>query len=57
METLNKYLHCYNFINKQRILNNKSPAEKVIDWFQKDKTLFKDSFTPSSYNLSSPDKV
>ena len=56
METLNKYLHCYNFINKQRVLYNKSPSAVVIDWFQKDRTIFKDSFNPSSYNLPSPDK-
>ncbi len=54
METLNKYLRCYNFINKQRVLNNKSPSAVVLDWYQKDKSIFKDSFNPSSYNLPSP---
>ena len=55
MDTLNKYLRCYNFVNKQRVLNNKSPADKVLYWFQKDKTIFKDSFNPLSYNLLHPD--
>jgi len=55
MDTLNKYLRCYNFVNKQRVLNNKSPADKVLDWFQKDKTIFKDSFNPLYYNLPSSD--
>ncbi len=65
METLNKYLHCYNFINNQRVLNNKisfllwtlnnkSPSAVILDCFQKDKSLFKDSFNPSSYNLLHP---
>lgn len=50
MKTLNKYLHCYNYINKQRGSNNKIPPETVINRFQKDKSIFKDPFITSNYN-------
>jgi len=45
---------------KHRITQNEAffrikyptPAEKVKDWYEKDRILFKDNFDISSYNLS-----
>jgi len=54
-QTLDYYLRCYNFFNKQKGLRYKTPAEKVKDWYEKDRTLFKDNFNIDYYNLSQPD--
>jgi len=37
-------------------LGYKTPVEKVKDWYEKDRKLFKDNFDIDSYNLSQPDK-
>jgi len=54
-QTLEYYLRCYNFFNKQKSLGYKTPIEKVKDWYEKDRKLFKDNFDIDSYNLSQPD--
>jgi len=36
-------------------LGYKTPAEKVKDWYEKDRKLFKDNFDIDSYNLAQPD--
>jgi len=54
-QALEYYLRCYNFFNKQKNLGYKTPAEKVKDWYEKDRKLFKDNFDIDSYNLSQPD--
>jgi len=50
------YLRCYNFFNKQKNLGYKTPAEKVKDWYEKDRKLFKDNFDIDSYNLAQPNR-
>jgi len=37
---------------KQKSLGYKTPVEKVRDWYEKDRKLFKDNFDIDSYNLS-----
>ncbi len=54
-ETLEKYLICYNYRNKQRVLNNRSPSEMVLEWYHKNPLLFKDDFDASQHNLLIPD--
>jgi len=54
-QALEYYLRCYNFFNKQKNSGYKTPAEKVKDWYGKDRKLFKDNFDIDSYNLSQPD--
>jgi len=54
-QALDYYLRCYNFFHKQKGLGYKTPAEKVKDWYEKDRKLFKDNFNIDSYNLSQPD--
>jgi len=51
-QALDYYLRCYNFFNKQKGLGYKTPAEKVKEWYGKDRKLFKDNFDINSYNLS-----
>jgi len=43
-----------NFFNKQKSLGYKTSAEKVKDWYEKDRKLFKDNFDINSYNLAQP---
>jgi len=55
MDRLNQYIYCYNYVHRQKVLNNKSSAEKLREWYDKTPSLFKSPFNPSNYNLLHPD--
>ena len=54
-EALDYYLNCYNYFNKQKVLDYKTPVDRIKFWYEKDRNLFKDNFNIYSYNLSKPD--
>jgi transposase InsO family protein len=54
-QCLNYYLKCYNYFNKQKVLNYRTPVDMIRYWYEKNHKLFKDNCDILFYNLSQPD--
>ena len=57
IEVLKQYLICYNHFIKQKVLMYRTPIDMVKYWYNQKRSLFKENFDISSYNLSQPDII
>ncbi len=56
MDALKKYLNCYNYWIKQKVLGFKSPVDMIKEYYLKKQELFKEDFDISQYNVEQSNK-